>query len=75
MDGRLEIYPQAEVRAWADYVRADSGALQFTRGYQVFLVASSNARLVHLIRRSPSLRVLYSGADGIVAVRQSGVAL
>jgi hypothetical protein len=68
-DGRLEVFDQADVRQWSNYIRVTPGSMHLTEGYQVFVASASNQRLCHALRRMPNARVIYDGLDGIVVVR------
>jgi hypothetical protein len=69
-DGRLEVFRQSDVRAWAAYIRATLASLSLTRRYQVFVTSKANAALCNMLRAMPNTRTLYSGPDGLVVVRE-----
>jgi hypothetical protein len=68
-DGRLEVFDQADVRQWSNYIRVTPGSMRLTDGYQVFVASSSNERLCHALRSMPGTRVIYDGRDGVVVIR------
>jgi hypothetical protein len=68
-DARLELYPQADVRAWGDFIRGDP-AQDFLSPYDVLVAAETNRDLVRRLRTLPGWRVIYDDVgDGAVAVR------
>ena len=69
MDGRLEIYPQQDVRRWAAYILARPGSVGLARGYQVLVASTGNAALCDELRGLDRARVIYDGSDGLVVVR------
>ncbi|HET7379330.1 MAG TPA: hypothetical protein VFJ24_04740 [Gaiellales bacterium] len=68
-DGRLEIYRQADTRAWERYIRVRPGGMALARSYQVLVASKMNGSLVHALRGLPGVRTVYDGSDGIVVVR------
>jgi hypothetical protein len=68
MDGRLEVYPQRDVRRWAAYILARPRSLALARGYQVLVASERNAALCHELRGLPGARIIYDGPDGLVVV-------
>ena len=69
-DDRLENFPQHQVDRWRSFVRAQD--LGLARRYDVLLVSSGSTDLLKRIESLPGWRLRYKGADGIVAVRDSG---
>jgi hypothetical protein len=72
LDDRLELYPQATVRAWADFIRGrGTDWLSLLDRYQVIVASSSNGRLVRRLGALPKLRELYRDNRGVVSVRRA----
>jgi hypothetical protein len=70
LDDRLELFPQATVHAWGDFVRGrGSDWLPLVDRYQLIVASRSNQGLVRRLGGLANLRLLYGDATGIVLVR------
>jgi hypothetical protein len=66
-DDRLEIYPRAAVRRWANFIRGNRSTLPGS--YGILVAGAGNRRLMRRIRPLSDWRVIYDRSDGIAAVR------
>lgn len=68
-DDRLEVFPQRQVDRWGSFIRGHD--LSLVRGYDVLLVSNENTDLLKRVESLHGWRLVYQGANGIVAVRDS----
>jgi hypothetical protein len=69
IDDRLEVFTEAQVDDWADYVDGKEGIVaRLTRSYDVLVASHDHEKLVKRLRALPGRRVVYDRHDGIVLV-------
>jgi hypothetical protein len=71
LDDRLELFPQATVRLWGDFIRGrGSRWMSLVDRYRLIVASRSNPALVHRLTRLEGLRVIYRDSAGVVFLRR-----